>query len=347
MSSKVWTLRLAPWLVAGLLAVMAWPIAQDMVWRIGGAYTENALVRREIVTLRAFGVARIAQVKAKDGQQVAAGQPLVVFDTSLERAEQDRVRELIDLADDRKIVVREAILAQQQRARSFADALAACRETSTSLQRDRNRTSALNARGLLADVALEKALRSITDNAATCNALAAEQYDALAISGAMRSDLIGFHANETDLRGSARTQLLRIARSTVVAPFDGVVTRKLVSPGQDVTSGQELLTVVSTSEIWIEARLPENRLGRVRLGSAARISLEAQPNVVIPGCISSIEPAVTSTFAGAPLRQTSGAFTSVPQWVVLRVMPSAGPQVLEMLQNGLSARVKILEGEQC
>ncbi len=48
--------------------------------------------------------------------------------------------------------------------------------------------------------------------------------------------------------------------------MDGVVARKLVNGGEMVSSGQKLFSIVDGGDIWLNVRVAETKIGRIRQG---------------------------------------------------------------------------------
>lgn len=61
----------------------------------------------------------------------------------------------------------------------------------------------------------------------------------------------------------------------VRAPEAGLITEKLVAQGTLVKANEPMLRLTDTATLWMIASIPEEWLGRVRLGSAAQVSVEA------------------------------------------------------------------------
>jgi HlyD family secretion protein len=87
-------------------------------------------------------------------------------------------------------------------------------------------------------------------------------------------------------------------RLNVSAPMDGVVIRRPVELGDTVTSGVSsfnagtiLATVADVGTMIIKAGINEVDIGKVRLGQAVKISLDAYPKVRFGGRIARIAPA--------------------------------------------------------
>ena len=67
---------------------------------------------------------------------------------------------------------------------------------------------------------------------------------------------------------------LQLSYTTLVAPVDGVVTRKSVEPGQIVQPGQSLMTLIQLQDVWVTANFKETQLAAVHPGQAAEIKVD-------------------------------------------------------------------------
>ena len=90
----------------------------------------------------------------------------------------------------------------------------------------------------------------------------------------------------------AAADLLRktIADCTIVAPAGGVVTRKAVEPGELVSPGSTVVTLSELDSVYVMIYVTEKELGRVRLGDAAEVAIDAFPGRTFPGKVTYISP---------------------------------------------------------
>jgi len=88
----------------------------------------------------------------------------------------------------------------------------------------------------------------------------------------------------------------------VVAQAGGVVTARMVNPGQNVTVGEPILTVADRSRVWILADVFEADLGQVREGQQARVTSEAFAGRVWTGRVAYLDPAITRDTRTAKVR---------------------------------------------
>lgn len=72
------------------------------------------------------------------------------------------------------------------------------------------------------------------------------------------------------------------AKSTIA----GVVTRKHAEPGETVAAGRPVMTITDLSRPWVRVYIPENQIGKVRIGAPARIRTDTFPGRDFTGRVS-------------------------------------------------------------
>lgn len=83
-------------------------------------------------------------------------------------------------------------------------------------------------------------------------------------------------------------------RAVIEAPFNGIVDRVEVAPGERVSAGESVATVVDVSDLRVEASVLEHDLPLLRVGGDAAV-LSPAANTSVHGAISAILPLVDST----------------------------------------------------
>jgi multidrug resistance efflux pump len=84
------------------------------------------------------------------------------------------------------------------------------------------------------------------------------------------------------------------------APATGVISNLLIAPGTFARSGQDLLTFLDATDVWIEAYFTENNLGRASIGSPVDVVLDMHPGKIVPGVIESFSAAVSLSGGDEP-----------------------------------------------
>ncbi len=114
--------------------------------------------------------------------------------------------------------------------------------------------------------------------------------------------------------------------ATIQAPYDGIVTAKMITVGDLASPGTPLLTLEKTEGFQAELVLPEHHIQAVRIGQSMEISIPAQAgSPLITGRVETIAPMAD---------QQSRSFT------VKVLLPETA-----MLRSGMFARVSIPVGE--
>lgn len=119
---------------------------------------------------------------------------------------------------------------------------------------------------------------------------------------AVQRQILQERANEDAARADLRrTQsMLEEARANrkdlnVIAPFDGTVVTRSAEPGEVVAAGTPVVTVVDLQRIYLRGFVPEGDIGRIKLGSPARIFLDSAPNQALDAAVTRVDPQASFT----------------------------------------------------
>ena len=112
---------------------------------------------------------------------------------------------------------------------------------------------------------------------------------------------------------------LQLSYATIVAPIDGVVTRKSVEVGQIVQPGQSLMTVIPLHDTWVTANFKETQLAEVRPGQRAEIHVDMYGKSVT-GHIESIAGATGAKLSLLPPENATGNFVKVVQRIPVKIL---------------------------
>lgn len=85
----------------------------------------------------------------------------------------------------------------------------------------------------------------------------------------------------------------RLDDATIVAPFAGVISERLVDVGSFVEVGDNLASLYRTDVLEVSFTLPERYMGRVHLGQTVRATVAAYPERAFEGPVSYIGPSVS------------------------------------------------------
>lgn len=144
---------------------------------------------------------------------------------------------------------------------------------------------------------------------------------------------------ERELTATRDRAALDLADRTMRMPFDGVVDRIFVDPGEYVLAGQRIILVHDPAQIRIEANVRETDARFFQPGKPVRVTVDAWPGREFPGVVDRVIQAATSEFALLPSPNPSGNFTRITQRLPVRVRLDPPPPP-GLLQPGMLVRIE-------
>jgi membrane fusion protein (multidrug efflux system) len=126
----------------------------------------------------------------------------------------------------------------------------------------------------------------------------------------------------------------------IVAPEDGIVSERLVRPGQMVSPGTQVISLVQ-DDPWVQANFLENQIRGIKRGDVAEIRVDAIPGLLLRGRVEEVAPASGSQFALLPPDNASGNFTKIAQRVPVKIVLDRDRSTDARLRPGLSVVVRV------
>ncbi len=75
----------------------------------------------------------------------------------------------------------------------------------------------------------------------------------------------------------------QIGNARLEAPIDGVVLQRNIEVGELAFMGMPLITLGDLEDVWLKIYIPETKLGKVKLGQRAEITVDSFPDKVYEG----------------------------------------------------------------
>jgi len=110
-----------------------------------------------------------------------------------------------------------------------------------------------------------------------------------------RSGVAGASARAEQARAQLREAEANRQDLIVRAPFNGTITTRAAEPGEVVSAGTAIVTLLDLSKVYLRGFVPVGEIGNVRVGQQARVYLDSNPNQPIPAYVSRIDPEATFT----------------------------------------------------
>ncbi len=135
---------------------------------------------------------------------------------------------------------------------------------------------------------------------------------------------------------------LNLSYTRIVAPVDGIVTRKSVEVGQNVSIGQNMTNLVSLDDIWITANFKETQLHYMHTGQPVTVSVDAYGGRKYDGVVTQVGGATGSILSLFPPENATGNYVKVVQRVPVRIdLRDKTEDADHLLRPGLSVEPKV------
>lgn len=227
---------------------------------------------------------RLATVAPREGARVEIGDTLARLDDAELRAALLAARANAAAALARRDEL-DAGPRPQERTAAQAE-LGAAREAEAQARREAERARRLHEGGALSEQALEQATTRL--EAAVAATTRARETVALLDEGAR----VEVRAAQSALVDQAEAAVDRaraaLDQTVLLAPIGGLVTVRHREPGEIVSPGQPVVTIMDPGDRWVRIYLRGDRVGRVSLGQAASITVDAYPDRRFEGEVSFI-----------------------------------------------------------
>ncbi|MDE1175542.1 MAG: HlyD family secretion protein [Edaphobacter sp.] len=112
---------------------------------------------------------------------------------------------------------------------------------------------------------------------------------------------------------------LNLSYTHVVAPTTGVINKKNVQVGMNLSVGQDLLTIVPLTDLWVTANFKETQLDRMHPGQKVTIEVDALGGRKFHGEIKQIGGATGSRLSLFPPENATGNYVKVVQRIPVRI----------------------------
>src|SRR3569833_2543345 len=110
-----------------------------------------------------------------------------------------------------------------------------------------------------------------------------------------------------------RSAWVNNGRNAIVSPIEGYAARRQVQVGQRIQPGQDLLTVVPLSDVWVDANFKETQLENIRIGQPVKVTMDMYLDVEYHGKVVGLNAGTGSAFSLLPAENATGNWIKVVQ----------------------------------
>ena len=110
-----------------------------------------------------------------------------------------------------------------------------------------------------------------------------------------RNQLIAAAGQLANARAQLANAQKMLDKASVQAPFAGIVAQRQVNAGDVVSPGTALFTIVDPGSMQLEASVPAEQLGQVRVGMSVEFKVNGYPNRSFSGRVTRVNPTADPT----------------------------------------------------
>ncbi len=112
---------------------------------------------------------------------------------------------------------------------------------------------------------------------------------------------------------------LNLSYTRITAPEAGIVNKKNVQVGTNVGIGQNLMTLIPQTDLWVTANFKETQLKNMRVGQHVDIKVDALGGRVYHGKVTQVGGATGSRLSLFPPENATGNYVKVVQRIPVRI----------------------------
>ncbi|MDQ0640290.1 membrane fusion protein (multidrug efflux system) [Pedobacter sp. W3I1] len=329
--------------VIGIALLVAGAIYFFQYWKYSTDFeeTNDAQVEAYINPISARAGGYISQVRFNEHQLVKQGDTLVVLDNREYLAQLESAEAAMDDSEAQITVLKAAINSAQTGTRINRDQINGAKAKYVQQEQDIKRYKNL--------VKEEAATGADLEQVTARYDVAASDYNGakngLITSEARIAELsTHFALLQADIkRKQAALELARLNFSYTVirAPYSGRLGRKNIMEGQQIQSGQPLVSIINEGEKWITANFKETQVSEMYTGQPVEIKVDALKGKVFKGRIIAISGSTGSRFSVLPSDNSTGNFVKIIQRVPVKIAFLNGEESKVIVGMSVNVAAKI------
>jgi HlyD family secretion protein len=278
-------------LVLITIAVVSYLLLQQKVSVDGNNITLYGNVDIREAQLSFNSSEHIKELFVQEGDHVSKGQLLATLHTQVLVAQQLQAQAKLQI-NQKMLGKLEAGNRKEEIDKAKAE-FSAAKARAKSVVDTYNRLKPLIDKHLISPDELEKA-KALADSA-LAETEAKRQSLILLEAGARIEDIAIAEAVVANSQATLQLAMQRLDDANLYAPNNGIIRNRILEPGDMAFPQTPVMTLAFINPVWVRAYLPEPALGKVTLGSPAKIFTDSFPDKAYIGWVGYISPTAEFT----------------------------------------------------
>ena len=289
--------------------------------------TENAYVAGSMVVVNAQTMGTVEAILAEENQVVKAGDVLVKLNpTDAQVALAQASAQLANATRQIQNVFNTVSVTRAQ----MAQANSAVKTAQDAV----NRRAALVKTGAVSREEYDQAVNALNQALAAQKTTMEQNKSAGAqVAGTTTQN----HPAIEAAKAAFRSAYINSKRLSVLAPTDGVIAKRNVQVGQQISQGVPLMSIVAANQLWVEANFKETQLANLRVGQTVELTSDVfGSGVKFKGTVQGIGIGTGSVFSVLPAQNATGNWIKIVQRIPVRIQLDAEELKAHPLRVGMS-----------
>lgn len=306
-------------------------------------YTDNAQIRKNIVPINSRVQGFIDRVCFDDFQFVHKGDTLVVIESSEYELKMEQAKANLQKALMENTAMQTMI---STTANNLAVSDANIEETRIRLEQaetDYRRYEQLYGQKAVTRQQYDNAKADYEATKAKYDMLVRQKKSTSLVKDEQTQRLEQNQTNVDVAKAALKLAELNLSYTVIVAPCDGVTSRKAVQEGQLIQPGQTLLSLVEHDNVWIIANYKETQTAHIREGMPVEITVDAVPGVKYYGEVSTLSNATGAQYSVIPQDNSAGNFVKIEQRVPVKIIftDKNSRENIGLLRSGMNVECEV------
>ncbi len=318
--------------------------------------TDNAQLDADIVSVKSSVQGYIKSIRFKDNQQVKKGDTLIIIDDTDLKTRVAQAEAALENAKANLLSVKSNANASSENANASSLSSSSVQQTITSANARLTKSKA-DFKRMENMLAAKAATQAQYDAAKADLDVAQAQYDgAVSQYKSASAQSQGVHSQAEAQGGQIALAAamvkqreaelilanIQLVHANILAPCDGIVTRRAVEVGQYITIAQPLCSTIDNSHLWVTANFKETQVKKIKIGQTVDVKIDAFPDIKITGKVDSYIGATGAKFSLLPPDNSTGNFVKIIQRIPIRIELTDIPkESINSLYPGLSVFVEV------
>lgn len=282
-------------------------------------YTDNAQIRRNIIPINSRVQGFIQKVCFDDFQYVHKGDTLVIIENSEYKLKVEQAKAGYQKALMENTAMQTVI---STTANNLTVSDANIEELAIRLKQaetDFHRYSQLYAQKAVTRQQYDNAKADYEATKAKYDMLVRQKRSTSLVKDEQTQRLEQNQTNIDVAKAAKNLAELNLSYTVIVAPCDGVTSRKALQEGQFIQPGQTLLSLVEYDNVWIIANYKETQTANIREGMPVSIKVDGVPDVKYDGIVATLSNATGAQYSIIPQDNSAGNFVKIEQRIPVKI----------------------------